>query len=41
VIVQGIHDAAGGRLVLAPELERRVADRMADGVPHSATASWK
>lgn len=33
VIVQGIHDAAGGRLVLSPELERRVADRMADGVP--------
>lgn len=33
VIVQGIHDAAGGRLVLSPELERRVADRMTDGVP--------
>lgn len=33
VIVQGIHDAAGGRLVLSPKLERRVADRMADGVP--------
>lgn len=33
VIVQGIHDAAGGRLVLSPELERRVADRMTHGVP--------
>ena len=33
VIVQGIHDAAGGRLVLSPELEQRVADRMTHGVP--------
>jgi DNA-binding NarL/FixJ family response regulator len=33
VIVQGIHDAAGGRLVLSPELERRVAARMTHGVP--------
>ena len=32
VIVQGIHDAAGGRLVLSPELERRVTDRMTHGV---------
>lgn len=33
VIVQGIHDAASGRLVLSPELERRVAARMTHGVP--------
>lgn len=33
VIVQGIHEAAGGRLVLSPELERRVAARMTHGVP--------
>jgi DNA-binding NarL/FixJ family response regulator len=33
VIVQGIHDAAGGRLVLSPELEQRVAARMTHGVP--------
>ena len=33
VIVQGIHDAAGGRLVLSHELERRVAARMTHGVP--------
>ena len=33
VIVQGIREAAAGRLVLSPELERRVADRMTRGVP--------
>lgn len=33
VIVQGIVDAVAGRLVLTPELERRVADRMTRGVP--------
>jgi DNA-binding NarL/FixJ family response regulator len=33
VIVHGIHDAASGRLVLSPELERRVSDRMTLGVP--------
>ena len=33
VIVQGIVDAAAGRLVLSPGLERRVADRMTHGVP--------
>ena len=33
VIFQGIHDAAGGRLVLSPERERRVAARMTHGVP--------
>lgn len=33
VIVQGIHDAASGRLVLSPELEQRVAARMTHGVP--------
>ena len=33
VIVHGIHDAAGGRIVLSPELERRVSDRMTHGVP--------
>lgn len=32
-ITQGIRDAAAGRLVLTPELERRVADRMSQGVP--------
>lgn len=32
-IVQGIHDAANGQLVLSPELERRVTDRMTHGVP--------
>ena len=33
VIVQGIREAVAGRLVLSPELERRVADRMTRGVP--------
>jgi DNA-binding NarL/FixJ family response regulator len=32
-ITDGIHDAAAGRLVLSPELERRVAERMTHGVP--------
>ncbi|WP_342372370.1 response regulator transcription factor [Propioniciclava soli] len=32
-IVRGIADAAAGRLVLSPELEGRVVDRMARGVP--------
>ncbi|WP_101651348.1 response regulator [Brevibacterium ihuae] len=32
-IVAGIVDATAGRLVLAPDLERRVVDRMAAGVP--------
>lgn len=32
-ITQGIRDAAAGRLVLTPELERRVAERMSHGVP--------
>lgn len=34
VIVQGILDAAAGRLVLSPDLERRVTNRMSRGVPH-------
>ena len=34
VIVQGILDAAAGRLVLSPHLEQRVVDQMARGVPH-------
>lgn len=34
VILQGIRDAATGRLVLSPDLERRVTDRMVRGVPH-------
>ena len=33
VIAQGIRDAAAGGLVLSPDLERRVADRMTRGVP--------
>lgn len=33
VIVRGIVDAAAGALVLSPDLERRVADRMTHGVP--------
>jgi DNA-binding NarL/FixJ family response regulator len=32
-ITNGIRDAAAGRLVLSPELERRVAERMTHGVP--------
>lgn len=32
-IARGIADAAAGRLVLAPDLERRVADRLVRGVP--------
>lgn len=32
-IAAGIRDAAAGRLVLSPEQERRVAERMTDGVP--------
>lgn len=32
-IADGIRDAAAGRLVLTPELERRVTDRMVEGVP--------
>jgi len=32
-IVGGLRDAVAGRLVLSPELERRVTDRMVAGVP--------
>ncbi len=33
VILQGVRDAAAGRLVLSPVLERRVTERMSHGVP--------
>ena len=36
-ITAGIRDAAAGLLVLSPELERRVAERMTHGVPQLST----